>query len=239
MRSWFFFLLLLFCCCTSIHRKTVLVGIDPTFYPAPIGLQQDAILGFTLDLLDAVSVKIGYKLKPYNMSWDNLIDGLKMHKYPLIISTFCPTPSTCNQFAFTAVFLETGPLLVVPKFSPIKDLCDLDDKIVGIERRPQEIGLITTFPAIDFVFYNSVEEALSWTIDEEFDAALVPNILARAYVNNLFENGLAIANHNPVITEGFRFISLIEKNELLLAEITRAIESLQDEIHRLMQKWSL
>lgn len=235
------FLLFVCSCSSKSSRSAVLVGYDPSFYPTEIGEETHNVLGYTLEVLQKISDKIDIHLVPFEMSWDNLIEGLKVRRYPFIISSMPKTLLNEAKFSFSPIFLATGPLLVVQENSSLKKIADFEDKILGIQRKSNQILLITQYPDVNFQFYTTFHEAFMNILEEKFDGALIPGLIAKASLDHLYQDRLQLADTKPIIDEGLQFISLKDQEDIQLRRITEAIEHFKKNgtLSKLQKKWNL
>ncbi len=69
-------------------RGTLKVGTDPTYAPNEFRDDNDKIVGFDIDLFDAVSKKLGLKPEYTGSTFDNIIPGVQGGSYDVGVSSF-------------------------------------------------------------------------------------------------------------------------------------------------------
>ena len=92
----------------------LIVGTEPTFPPFEF-TEDGKDVGFDIDLLQAVSDKIGYKMEIKNLGFDALIPALKSGQIDLIAAGMDATEERKKQVDFTDVYFSGGYTVVVRK----------------------------------------------------------------------------------------------------------------------------
>ncbi len=69
-------------------RGTLKVGTDPTYAPNEFRDDNDKIVGFDIDLFNAVSKKLGLKAEYTGSIFDNIIPGVQGGSYDVGVSSF-------------------------------------------------------------------------------------------------------------------------------------------------------
>ena len=92
----------------------IVIGLDDNF--PPMGLRDDSgqLVGFDIDLAQAVCDKLGYKMEVKNLGFDALIPALKSGQIDLIAAGMDATDERKKQIDFTDVYYQGGYTIVVP-----------------------------------------------------------------------------------------------------------------------------
>lgn len=107
---------------TQDTTPTLRVGLNAE-YP-PFEYKKDAqIVGFDVDILDALSKKVGFNYSIHHMSFDGLIPALKAGKIDMIISGMSATSERMKQVDFSIPYYE-GQTLYIKR----KETTELTDK---------------------------------------------------------------------------------------------------------------
>ena len=96
------------------EEKVLIVGTEPTFPPFEF-TENDKDVGFDIDLLQAISSKIGYKMEVKNLGFDALIPALKSGQIDIIAAGMDATEERKKQVDFTDVYFSGGYTVVVRK----------------------------------------------------------------------------------------------------------------------------
>lgn len=94
--------------------KVLIVGTEPTFPPFEF-TEDNKDVGFDIDLMQAISDKIGYKMEVKNLGFDALIPALKSGQIDIIAAGMDATEERKKQVDFTDVYFNGGYTLVVRK----------------------------------------------------------------------------------------------------------------------------
>lgn len=96
------------------EQKTLVVGTEATFPPFE-SVENDKVVGFDMDLTQAICDKLGYKMEIKNIGFDALIPALKSGQIDVIAAGMDATPERKKQVAFTDVYYKGGYTIVVRK----------------------------------------------------------------------------------------------------------------------------
>ncbi len=232
---------LLMCSCGS-SRKTsgYQIGIDPSWYPLQVAGQEKSILAFSIDLLVSIAKKENLELSVTNMSWDNLLWGLREKKYDAILSPMHPYTFYLKEYSFSDLYLLTGPVLVVPATSPFSDSNDLQGKMIGVVIGSSAALSLQKAPGVILRGFDSVAETLSALNDLQIEAAAIDILLAQDFARNLYPGRFKFIGH-PLSEDGLRLISLFNKAAPLIKRFDKGLIALKKsgEYDALLRKWGL
>ena len=240
---YFFLLLTLFSCfsasCT-FQRKTFRIGIDPTCYPLNLSGKELNVSAFTDDLLKEISKLEGIYFEKITMSWDNLVEGLKEEKYDGMISTIYPYIFNVATYGFSDIILHTGPVLVVSRSFDSGLKGKMIGKAIAVDSFQNEALLIQMYPDVIVRRYFQIAEVINDILIEEVDGALIDNISAIGFAQEIYEDKLTLASA-PLNDAGLRMMILKGKNEQLINSFNRGLSKVRDKgiYDRLLKKWSL
>lgn len=92
------------------------------------------IVGYDIDVAEAVAKKIGVPLEIQEMQFTGLIPSLQNGQADLVIAAMYITPQRSEVVDFAAPYMDTGMVVVVRKDdSAIKGPNDLSGKVVGVK----------------------------------------------------------------------------------------------------------
>src|SRR3990167_2082609 len=128
--AWLISLICLFGCSSAStpHR----VGIDPSFFPLDVAGKDANVYAFTNELLQEIGRLKRLNIERINTNWDSILFGLQEEKYDAIISSMRPYVYNLGKYRFSAIFLPSGPILVVPINSSVSSLADLKNEMVAV-----------------------------------------------------------------------------------------------------------
>lgn len=246
MKKSYFFIasfLLLACClggCGKKPPKRFQIGVDPSFFPLELDLQAARVYAFTSELLREISQAKNIELVRINQSWDNLIDGLERGRYQGAFSIASPNLINNTRFSFSDPYLNVGPVLVVPKEFAPTSLDRFSGQVVAMEKSDPLLELMTHYPNVEFLFYDSVPQTLENIAHGRIHGGLIPILLASAYVRDLFHDSLTISS-GVLTNQAIRLITKKGENKELIALFNEGLREVHKNgvYQKLLDKWNL
>ncbi len=222
--------------------KTFRIGMNAE-YP-PFEFKKDAeIVGFDVDILKAISKKVGFEYTLHHMSFDGLIPALKAGKIDMIISSMSATSKRLEQVDFSIPYYRGQTLFIKQK-----DNTTLVDKE---SIRGKRIG----------IYIGTVQEQAIRKLKADYNLVVIPSDTIFGAIMNLKANkvdavlaDLATAQgylaENPELvgfyqendgSEGLSIAFDKNKHTQTLMQINQAIETLKEsgEYDAILQKWNL
>ena len=220
--------------------KTYLIGMDPSFYPAPLGGKEANVYAFSKELLREISHEEGVFFETVTMAWDNLIFGLKGKQYDGILSSMTPRINLQKTYTFSDTFLHTGPVLVVKKEMKVSSVKHLKGKEISVKSLNQEALLIEKYPGVNVHYYYSIPEAFEEIVTDQIDGILIDYFQATGYIRNLYSGQVKIATP-PLNDMGLRLLTLNGEDKKLVEVFNRGLDKLRDKgtYEKLLKKWEL
>ncbi|MDR7073738.1 basic amino acid ABC transporter substrate-binding protein [Fictibacillus barbaricus] len=124
--------LLAACGSTGSDDKKLTIGTDAAYAPFE-SLNGDKIVGFDVDVLDAVmkEADLDYKLK--NTGWDPLFIALQNEEVDAGISAITINDKRKKTYDFSSPYFESINMILTKEGSPIKSAKDLEGKKVSVQ----------------------------------------------------------------------------------------------------------
>lgn len=119
----------------KVHKeKKLVVAVDDTFPPMEYRDENNKLVGFDVDLGEALSKKLGYKIEFQPTAWDGIFMGLKNKKFDAVFSSVSQTAAREKEMSFAGPYLMGGQVIAVKSDnSTIKSSKDLSGKVVGAQ----------------------------------------------------------------------------------------------------------
>ncbi len=175
---------LLFLLCFSINaasaQEVLTVGMDGGFPPFNYIKNQDSgrIVGFDVDLLDAISRKAGFRYQIEQMAFKDILFALRAGRLDIGISGIAVTRERKRIIDFSKNYYRSGLGILVRDKSLITGLADLNGRKVGVF-----YGTVCT-PFInkkvvgaEIVLYRSFDLMVEGVTDGEVDAIIADSTL--------------------------------------------------------------
>jgi polar amino acid transport system substrate-binding protein len=181
------------------------LGLDADF--APMGFTQDdgLIVGFDIDLANAVADKMGVKVEVKPIDWDSKSMELSTGKIDVIWNGFSITDERRQEVLFSNPYLSTKQSIVVKAGSDIKTKADLAGKKVALQDGSTSEDALkadtATYESIgdsNISRFKENSQVLMEVSAGRADAAVIDEVFVRYYLQK--EN---LLDQYTVLEEGF------------------------------------
>ena len=114
--------------------KSISIGVDDSYPPMEYRDEQNKLVGFDVDLGNAIGKKLGAEIKWVPTAWDGVIPALQAKKFDMILSSMSINDERKKEVNFSDAYIQGGPVIVVTnKEKDIKSAADLKGKVVGVQ----------------------------------------------------------------------------------------------------------
>jgi ABC-type amino acid transport substrate-binding protein len=214
------------------------VGMDASYPPFEMVNEQNEIVGFDVDLANAIGERLGLEMAFVNMAYDTLFDALLVGQVDVLISALVAAPELEGKAYFSTPYFNDGERLVVPVGSAVGTMDDLEGRTVAVEygsggdvearrweRRLSDLTIVRE---------DDSGAALLAVTEGRADAALVDGISARLGVGQ--DENLALADQ---VTESLFAVAVQPDSPTLLARMNEAVDELirDGTVSELTEKW--
>lgn len=117
----------------SAPAKVYVVGTDAAYAPFESQNEKGEIVGFTIDIVDAVAKKAGIEVKFVNTPWEGIFNALAQGDRDLVASSVTITEERKGTMDFSAPYFDAQQLIAVRQDSPVKAFADLKALKVGVQ----------------------------------------------------------------------------------------------------------
>ena len=211
-------------------------GGYPYMFPDP--KNPDNIIGFEVDIMDAVAKEMGCKSELVNVEWESIVPGLNRHLYDLAFNGMEVTPLHAEKIDFTIPYYYTYLQLAVRRDEKnITSLKDLQGKKAGTLKDSYAQMVMKEIGNIDIRTYTVEVNAYTDLTNGRIDAALFDHPVA-----------LYTAGFNPdvkfvgePIGEVIYAGAVRKGDKELLREVNAALVKLRDsgKLREIYDRWSL
>lgn len=165
----------------------IVVGLDDTFAPMGFRDENNELVGFDIDLANAVGEIIGCEVEFQPIDWDTKETELETGKIDLIWNGFSYSEERNESMTLSSPYLDNAQIIIVPSDSDIQTKADLAGKVVGLQdgstaadaveadEMSSEIGEIYTYDTNDLAFTDL-------SVGGRIDAVVADEILAMYYI---------------------------------------------------------
>ena len=190
---------------------------------------EDQIIGFDIDIAQAIADELGVELEVKDMDFDGLIPALSTGKIDMIIAGMNPTEERKQSVDFTDVYYTQKDALVI-KSEDAKDIRSEDDlkkaSLATQKATIQETYLLETFPNAEIQSVPKLNTAILYLVTGKVDAVLMVETVARRYVEE--NEGLEIADSDVSSTPNESAIAVAKDSADFLEEVNDILDEMED-----------
>lgn len=190
---------------------------------------EDKIIGFDIDIAQAIADELGVALEVQDMDFDGLIPALSTGKIDMIIAGMNPTEERKQSVAFTDVYFTQKDVLVI-KSEDAEDIRSEDDlkkaSVATQKATIQETYLLENFPDAEIKSVPKLNTAVLYLVTGKADAVLMVETVGRRYVEE--NEGLEIADFDVASTPNESAIAVAKDSEDFLDAVNDILDEMED-----------
>ena len=222
-------------------RGELLWGADaeggaPYVYPDPTRPEQ--LIGFEVELADALAAQLGFKARMVQNQWDQLVPALERGNFDLILNGLEITPENQQRITFARPYYAYAQQIVTRVGTTnLTKLADLRGRPVGVLSGTAAQRLVEAFGGVDVRIYPGNVENFQDMKAGRIEAAVLDLPIALFYVREDPEFQLAGEPFAP----GYYGIGVREADKTLLAALDEAISRLITDgtLERILRKYGI
>ncbi|HEX3382934.1 MAG TPA: ABC transporter substrate-binding protein [Paraburkholderia sp.] len=120
---------------SAANPQTLAFGVDPTFPPFESKTPDGSLVGFDIDLGNAICAQMNVHCVWVEQSFDGIIPALKARKFDAILSAMTATPARREQVDFTQKLYGGSARLVAPAGSTLQPTAEsLRGHRIGVQQ---------------------------------------------------------------------------------------------------------
>ncbi len=225
------------CTGDGVGPAKIRVATDATWPPFEyVDTETGEIVGFDIDLFDAVAERADLDVEYVNVEWDALLAGVAQGTYDAAISSITIRPDRQEQMNFSIPYYVAGQIIVtLTSNTDIAGPETLSGKLVGVQSGTTGDFEAQSINGTIVQGYDEIGLAFVALMAEQIDAVICDTPVADGYVDKY--DTLKIVGE--VLTTEEYGIAVPKGKEDLLEKINDALEELLDEgiIEQLAQEW--
>lgn len=197
------------------------------------------LIGFEVELIEAIAVKLGRKAIFVQNNWEGLIEGLRRRDYDVVINGIEITDDRKDAVRFSTPYYVTSETLTVRKNdSTIASVEDLGGKRVGTLSASLAKKMLADIPVpLEIISYSEELHAYNDLSIGRLDAVFLDQPVALYYARPNLE-----LRHIPTAYGKIEYgIALLPEATKLAAEVDRAISELSasGQLAEILKRWGL
>lgn len=139
-------------------KTVVKVGVDTTFPPFEME-EHGKVLGFDVDMVNAIAKVEGLKVKWHTMDFQGLIPALQTGTIQMAVAGMTITPQRAKVVYFSKPYYHSGLSILVKKGSPVRGLADLKGKIVALKLGTTADIMLSKMKDIKVERFTNIDDA--------------------------------------------------------------------------------
>jgi polar amino acid transport system substrate-binding protein len=213
------------------------VATDATWKPFEyVDTTTREIVGFDIDLFDAIAERANLDVEYVNVAWDPLLAGMAQGTYDAAISSITIKPDRLEKMNFSHPYYVAGQIIVTLNSSTnITGPETLSGKSVGVQTGTTGDDEAQSINGTTVVGYDEIGMAFVALLAHQIDAVICDTPVASGYVDKYD----ILKTVGEVLTTEQYGIAVPKGKEELLDKINTALDALLAEgiIDQLTQKW--
>ena len=228
-------------CSQGKDSNTIIVGIDDVFPPMTFhDKNTDDIVGFDVDLGEAIAEKIGVELKWQPSDWKGIVQSLKTKKIDMVICGMTITDERKKEISFSDPYLNVGISIAVNKRDTSVNIKDLSKDIIGVQTGSSGAEALTKLGYKDNVRnYDTYPAAFYDLAIKRADGinCVAVDTVVGSYILNEMENKFTMLP-DKLISEQYG-IGMRQKDKELIEKVNKALKELKEDgtLKKIAIKW--
>jgi len=209
------------------------VCVEGAYPPFSETAEDGSIVGFDIDIANALCAEIGEECTMVKTDWDGIIPALLEGKCDAIVASMSITPERAEVIDFTKKYYQTPAMFAAPSDADFTDSVeDMAGKVVGVQRGTIHQNYMEThYPETDLTLYASQDEAYLDLISGRLDAVMADSL---AIIDGFLETEqgedfaqLGETHYDPAIHGEGAGIGVRKEDTELRDRLTAAIEAIR------------
>jgi polar amino acid transport system substrate-binding protein len=207
----------------SAEQMKVTVFTDATWPPMEMVDKNKNIVGFEIDLFNAIAKEAGFKAEYKNTAWDGIFAAMKGNRYPnaCALSSITITDERKKTYDFSDPYINVNQVLVVPKTLNVKTMNDMKGKKVGAQLSTTGAMELKKIQGVVTKTYDEIGLAFADMAAGRIDGVMCDTPVARDY-----------ALHKTEYKEKFKIGLDVQTNEQLGVMLKKGDKKMLDLINK-------
>ncbi len=220
---------------------TITVASDATWPPMEFINTDQEIVGFDIDLINAIADAAGFEVVVQNTAWDGIFAGLANGDYDAVISSVTITEERERTMDFSIPYVNAGQVLIVSQDAPasVETLDDLVGQSVGAQIGTTGAIAIEGVDGVELRTYDEIGLAIEDLAQGRIAGVVADNPIAADFAlqNENYSEVLKIVGEP--FTDELYGIAVNEGNTEVLEMINAGLEVVLNDgtIEELTDKW--
>ncbi len=212
------------------EKGTLVIGTSADYPPFEWHLVKDGkdtVVGYDIDISNAIAEKLGVKLEVKEMEFGSLVAAVKTGKIDMAIAGMNPTEERAKEVDFSKVYYETDIIAVIRKSDASKYTTfeSLDGAKVGAQKGTvQEEIAIKNLPKAEVISQPKNNTLILALQQNKVDAVVMDKVVAEEFIKG--DDTLMVAPFATPAEKSGSAVAVQKNNEAFLAEIQAVLDEL-------------
>lgn len=150
------------------------ICVEGAYPPFSETSEDGTIVGFDIDIANALCAEIGEECTMVKTDWDGIIPALLESKCDAIVASMSITPERAEVIDFTSKYYQTPAMFVAASDADFTDSPeDMAGKVVGVQRGTIHQNYMDAhYPETDLTLYTSQDETYLDLMSGRLDAVM-------------------------------------------------------------------
>lgn len=224
----------------DLGGREIKIGSDTAYPPFEFVNENNQIVGFDVDMMDAVCELANCKPTFVTTGFDGIFAALAAGEFDAVVSAVTITAERDKIVDFTRPYLNAGQIVTVRADSDITGPQDLQGKVVGVQ-----LGTTGDIAASDYTSednirrYETIDVAMAALAQGDLDAVIADAPTSADIVAKQFQDQLKLVGEP--FTEEYYGIAVREDTPELKEAFNAALEQViaSGRLAELAKKWEL
>lgn len=208
---------------------TIVVATDATWPPMEYVDENKDIVGYDIDLMNAIAEAAGLEIEFKNVAWDGIFAGLGAGEYDAIISSVTITEERQEKYDFSEPYINAGQIVVVGADSDITGPDALSGSTVGAQIGTTGAMEIENIEGAELKEYDEIGLAFEDLVAGRIDAVVCDTPVAADFALQREEYKAVLKIVGEPFTDEYYGILVQQGNSELLDKINEGLKAVQAE----------
>lgn len=212
----------------------ITVGTSPDYPPFETVDDEGNIIGFDIDLIEAIAAEMGVKVDLKAMNFDTIVTAVQSGQIDIGMSGFSVDPERDADFSDS--YYSGGQVLLTTATSGIESTADLNGQTVAVQMATTGEKAAKTIEGADIKALETFDIAILMLKNGTAKAVVADKVVAKEYVH---KDGLVIVGE-PLAEEDNAIVVKKGNTEVLQA-INDALAKVKasEKYEELLEKWAI
>jgi len=224
----------------QIMARTCTVAVDPSHPPMEMFDTNKKIIGYDIDLMNAVAKNGGFSITYINTTKGEMFKGLESGNYNAICSSIAITDQLKKKYDFSLPYIKMEQVLIVAKTSgDVNKLDDMKGKKMGAQVGTTGALEVQKMKNVELKNYSDINLAFKELAAGRIEGVVCDNLITADYFLHKKEyKDIFVIAGAPFAMKQYGIV-VKKGDDQFLNLINKGIKSVQMQgiIHKLKKKW--